>query len=312
MIMSTIKKYVYNWECHNMNASSGSCSNNVDSCDDEFRRMFVNINDSTWKGKSETLSCLKSIMNLVHKYTFLVVAGYVQSGKSSLLLYYSYWMCKKHDMNVVIILRNYNEDAFSLKTKFDNFKKDKNLRTRDLEVVLFSDYNERVYKSDYIDKMRDSNKIFILLGNADQLKKLNDLIKECDKELKPFVVCIDEFDLNDKTELTLFQKEFDELKNCGFVSNVLGVTGTCLPTMFKKIDILTNEQVIRLGAPINYKGIHNISFTKIDINDENIVRNTMLRMLDTQYAFYANKNMDQTHPLLLKMYFRDITFFAPN
>ena len=299
-MITSVKRYVYNWSRPDTSDNYTIMSPRNDKCvgneRDKYETVFSSINEKSWKGDRQTLNCLRKIMEIIEKYVFIVVVGYIQSGKSALMLYFSYWMCSQHNMNVVVILRNCTEDIYSLKEKFTNFKKEKNLKNYDLEIVTFVNYKARIDKSDFIEKMQSSKKIFLLLGNAEQLSKMNELVEAGD--INPFVICVDEMDLNDKNDTTKFQCEFDKLKNCGYVVNILGVSGTALPVMFKKIDSLTNEQIIRLDAPINYKGIHNITFTEIDIQDNDIVKNTMLRMLKSSYAFFTSNVVDK-HPAIL-------------
>jgi len=295
-IIGNIKRFMYDWARPIM---SDAVNGNEKACGDDYDNYhrFFNRGNTTWKGEQETIECLKKIMKKVEKYVYLVVVGYIQSGKSSLMIYYSTWMAKEHDMNVVIMLRNQTVDIDSLETKFRNFKKEKKMTNQDIEIIPFV---KKIKTKDFLKKFRETKKIFIILGNSEQLSKVNEIIKygnDNHTPIKPFVLCIDELDLNEKQEETKFFKEFDELKCSGFIVQILGVTGTALPVVFKRVEQLENEQIIRLDAPLIYKGIQNITFTDIDINDQYIVKNTMLNMLKSNFAFYGKDS--KRHPVIL-------------
>lgn len=299
-IFTGFKRYVYNWA--KPSTSENSCNVNSErekGCGPEDTRSdiekhFVKMTETSWKGEKQSLECLEKIMKKVERYPYLVVKGNIQSGKSALMIYYSAWMAKEHNMNVVIMLRNQTADIESLVTKFREFKKEKGIKG-ELEVFSFATYFKSKHIDDIIEKFQEQGKVFIMLGNNEQLIKLNKVIK--DNEINPFVMCIDEADLNEKDPDTEFQKEFEKLKLTGCISHILGVTGTALSLMIKRVAELTNEQVISLEPPLNYKGIQNISMTNINVDDKKIVKKTMLTMLETKYAFYDKDS--KKHPVIL-------------
>lgn len=311
--LTQLKRYVYNWARPSMtdkNFQKTSMPNKNDAIiqtfvhtDDQrdvpltLQTFFLRpFQESSWKGENETINCLDKVMKTIDKYPYHVVKGYVQSGKSQLMIYYSAWMAHVHKMNVVIMLRNQTADIKSIADKFALFKKEKN--NKDLEVVQFSSfYNSHTFQ-DVVNKFKEQNKVFLILGNAEQLNKLNQVVEH--QGIRPFVMCIDELDLNEKQESTRFYTEFDQLKQSGIISHILGVTGTCLPVLFKRITQLTTEQVVSLKAPLNYKGIQNITFTEIDINDEGIVEKTMEKMMKSAYAFYDRNGIKHPAILLVK------------
>lgn len=296
-ITSFIKRYVHQWTApekisvgnNTSSPNNKSSGNDMDEIDEYFYRPSL---ESSWKGEKQTIECLRKIIKKIEKYCYLVVIGYIQSGKSSLIIYYSTWMIN-NDMNVIIMTRNNIEDCESISSKLKKFKREKSI---DFEVIDFSKQNKFLDEDDMIEKFNSKRKIFIIGGNSIQLKKINKIVDEND--INPFVMCIDELDLNEKNDGTKFQIEFNKLKQSGKIAHVLGVTGTGLPVIFKKVDILTNQQIISLERPLNYKGIHNINFTNIDVKNDNIVENILERMLETSYAFF-DKNADKAPPIVL-------------
>lgn len=295
-IVSEIKRYLYNWSRPEMNENGSQDNNKGTSTEvvmNVYEKYFVKLTETSWKGEKQTLECLEKIMKNVEKYVYQVVKGYVQSGKSQLMIYYATWIATQHNMNVVIMLRNQTADIKSLANKFRNFKTEKNIKN--IEIIKFANYYNVIDFEDLVDKFRESGKIFIILGNSEQLSKMNEIIAE--GNVNPFAMCIDELDLNEKDSSTSFQREFEKMKSSGMISHCLGVTGTALPVIFKKISTLTNKQIISLDAPLNYRGIHNITFTEIDIENVDIVKNTMLNMLKSKYAFFDKEN--KKHPAIL-------------
>jgi len=293
-VISQVKRYTYNWSrpemCNNFSQSED------DQIFDQYHTFFKRLNEGSWKGEAQTLACLSKIMSGVDKHVYHVVKGLVQSGKSQLIIYYCAWMAHAFDMNVVVMLRNQTADIKSLVEKFRRFKNEKGIR--EIEVIQFAKYLNAMDIQDVVDKFTESKKVFIILGNSDQLEKLNQVMESSQGvQLNPFAMCIDELDLNEKEESTRFGQEFERLKSSGLISHIMGVTGTSLPVLFKRIDQLTSDQVVSLEAPLNYKGIHNITFTEIDIKDEKIVQKIMLQMLKTKYAFYDKEG--ERHPSVL-------------
>lgn len=257
---------------------------------------FVNPNRvNTWKGENETLECLTKITRNIDKHVYHVVKGYVQSGKSCLMIYYALWMIKRYNMNVIIILRNQTADGISIASKFKEIKKAKDVKN--VDVWEFNKLYNAMDEEQIEDFFSSSGKVLILLGNSDQLNKLNKCIEICGNNTNHFAICIDEVDLNDKQAGTKFAQELETLKACGHIFHCIGVTGTALPVLFKKIHTLTNEQVLSLKAPYNYKGINDITFTYVDTDDEKVSSKTLTRVLGSDYAFYDQKG--KKHPVIM-------------
>lgn len=305
MYRTVIKPFMYDWAKKTFGPSTseiGVNDENEKGCGNDYDdyHKFFKHGETTWKGENETIECLKKIMVKVPTYNYLVTVGMVQSGKSALMIYYSAWMAKMYDMNVVIMLRNQTVDIASLERKFRNFKKEKKLENIDLEIIPFAKkYNNGI--EEMVEKFREQRKVIIILGNSEQLTKVNEIIKYGNDQktpINPFVLCIDELDLNEKQEATKFYKEFDKLKTSGFIANILGVTATALPVMFRRIDELKSDQIIRLKAPLNYKGIQNIDFTTIDINEDDINLKVMKTMMKTKYNSFKDKD-GKDHPVIL-------------
>lgn len=306
--MNSIKRCAYDWSKKLFGPETSEVGINNDTnknskgCGEEYDdfHSFFKKGQTTWGGENETIECLKKIMEKVSEYVYLVVVGYVQSGKSALIIYYSSWVAKKHNMNVIIMLRNQTVDIDSLERKFRNFKKEKKLNNSDLEIIPFAKkFNNGI--EEMHEKLCESKKVFIILGNSEQLGKINDIIRygnENASPINPFVLVIDELDLNEKVEATKFYNQFNILKNSGFITSSLGVTATALPVMFRRVDKLKSEQIIRLQSPLNYKGIQNIDFTTIDINEQNINQKVMLNLMNTKYNSFRDKN-GEIHPTIL-------------
>lgn len=259
-----------------------------DNYKNKYHKYFARMTETSWKGEKQTLDCLEKIMDKEKDY--LVVKGSIQSGKSSLMIYYSAWNADNSDDNIVIMLRNQTTDIKSLSNKFRKFKKEKNIKN--LEIIPFTDYYNTFDIEDVVDKFNETRKIFIILGNSEQLKKLNII-----EGIKPFKMLIDELDLNEKEETTEFYKQFNRLENSGKITKILGVTGTALPIFFKRIRTLSKDQVICLESALNYKGIHNITFTEIDIKDNNIIEKTFLKLLKSNFAFFDKDG--NKHPCIV-------------
>ena len=287
-VLSQFIRYVHTWTKPDSTTVGTDASNNKSSGEDkdDIYRFFTRMTSGSWRGEEQTLNCLRKIMSKVEKYPYIVVKGNIQSGKSSLMIYYSAYMLKKQSMNVVIILRNIDDDVESMKAKLKRFRDEKKLKY-DIVYIGKEDSSELKYK------MTCSNKIFLAEGNSKQLFKLNDNISA---DTHPLTMCIDELDLNIKEDTTKFQEEFKILLNSGKISQIIGITGTALPVFFKKDD-LESEQIISLESPVNYKGIHNITFTEIDIFDENIIEKTLVSILDSDYAFFDKDG--NKHPAIV-------------
>jgi len=306
MYETVIKPFMYDWTKKMFGPKTSEIGQNIEAANEKgcgndydcYHRFFSG--DTTWKGETETIECLKKVMEKVSEYVYLVVVGYVQSGKSQLMIYYSAWMAKEHNMNIVIMLRNQTVDIISLERKFRNFKKEKKLTNRDIEIIPFAKkFNNGI--EEMHEKFCESKKIFIILGNSEQLAKINEIIKHAnDNEMpiNPFVLVIDELDLNEKQEATKFYTEFNKIKGSGFISSVLGVTATALPVMFRRVNELKSDQIIRLQAPLNYKGINNIDFTTIDIKERDINKKVMKKLLKTKYNSFKDKD-GNVHPTIL-------------
>lgn len=293
-ILLQLIRYVHDWsKPDSTTVGTGTDSTNNKSCGDdkdEIHKCFTRITvDGSWKGEEQTLNCLRKIMTKVEEYPYIVVKGNIQSGKSSLMIYYSSYMVEKESMNSVIILRNIDDDVKSMKIKLEKFRIEKKFKY-DIVYVGSEDASELKYK------MTCKNKIFLIEGNSTQLLKFNNNISA---DTHPLTMCIDELDLNMKDDATKFQKEFARLLSSGKISQIIGITGTALPVFFKKVD-LKQEQIISLESPINYKGIHNITVTDIDISDPNIIEKTLVDMLESDYAFYDKDGMKHPAIVLIK------------
>jgi hypothetical protein len=293
-ILSQLIRYVHAWTKPDLSTvGTGTDSTNNKSCGDDkddIYKCFTRITvDGSWKGEEQTFNCLRKIMAKVEDYPYLVVKGNIQSGKSSLMIYYSAYMVEKQSMNSVIILRNIDDDVKSMKIKLEKFRIEKKFEY-DIVYVGSEDASELKYK------MTCKNKIFLVEGNSKQLEKLKNSIST---DTHPLTMCIDELDLNMKDDTTKFQKEFTCLLSSGKISQIIGITGTALPVFFKKDD-LKQEQIISLESPINYKGIHNMTVTDIDIYDHDIVEKTLVHMLDSDYAFYDKDGMKHPAIVLIK------------
>ena len=79
---------------------------------------------------------------------------------------------------------------------------------------------------------------------------------------------------------------------------IIRCAATALPVMFRRVNELKSEQIIRLQAPLNYKGIQNIDFTTIDINERDINKKVMLNLMETKYNSFKDKN-GEIHPVIL-------------
>jgi hypothetical protein len=299
---------VYDWTKKMFGPKTSEIGQNVEAqnekgCGDDYDNYyrFFTCRESSWKGENETIECLKKVMSKVSEYVYLVVVGYVQSGKSQLMIYYSAWMAKEHNMNIIIMLRNQTVDVESLSRKIMKFKKERKLTNADIEVISFAKQFTISGLEDIHQKFCETKKIFIILGNSDQLGKINQIINygnENEIPIKPFCLVIDELDLNEKQEATKFYTEFNKIKGSGFISSVLGVTATALPVMFRRVQELKSDQIIRLQAPLNYKGINNIDFTTIDIKEIDINKKVMIRLLKTKYNSFKDKD-GNIHPTIL-------------
>jgi len=308
MYETVIKPFMYDWTKKMFGPTTSEIGQNVKvqnekGCGDDYDNYyrFFTCRESSWKGETETIECLKKVMSKVSEYVYLVVVGYVQSGKSQLMIYYSAWMAKEHNMNIIIMLRNQTVDVRSLSRKIVKFKKERKLTNADIEVISFAKQFTISGLEEMHQKFCERKKIFIILGNSDQLRKINDIIiygNENEMPIKPFCLVIDELDLNEKQEATKFYTEFNKIKGSGFISSVLGVTATALPVMFRRLQELKSDQIIRLQAPMNYRGINNIDFTTIDIKEIDINKKVMKRILKTKYNSFKDKD-GNIHPTIL-------------
>ena len=66
-----------------------------DNYKNKYHKYFARMTETSWKGEKQTLDCLEKIMDKEKDY--LVVKGSIQSGKSSLMIYYSAWNADNSD-----------------------------------------------------------------------------------------------------------------------------------------------------------------------------------------------------------------------
>jgi hypothetical protein len=85
LIVSQIKRALYNWSRPEMSENSSNVDNNkscgTDDITNDYYKYFVNsfsVKDSSWKGEKQTLDCLEKIMKTVDKHAFTVVKGFLQ------------------------------------------------------------------------------------------------------------------------------------------------------------------------------------------------------------------------------------------
>jgi len=187
----------------------------------------------------------------------LIVKGYVQSGKTSFMLCSALkYLFNGSSQSSIIILRDSISDRFQIKNRLNELKKDIINHLYALNKSFCDDFcfisDSNVSKDDFKHAMSGVNpKIFIVLGNKSQLKKLNDLMRFTGK--CSYSLMIDEGDListgenNRCTQLDILKEQ---------ASSTMFVSATVLDIGL--LDHEENSNIYVMNGSSNYMGINSL------------------------------------------------------
>jgi hypothetical protein len=146
---------------------------------------------------------LEHLFNPENEKEHIIIKGYVQSGKTSFMLCSALkYMFGPSSMSSVIILRDSIGDSTQIASRLRDMKQMLKEYLRDKNVsdeIDFTVLGDRVSFVDFDAAMSGINpKIFVVLGNGSQLRRINKLMKKV--ESPNVAVFIDEADSNDTGE----------------------------------------------------------------------------------------------------------------
>lgn len=205
--------------------------------------------------------------NLEHR-DIVIIKGYVQSGKTSFMLCsaikYMFGPCS---MSSIIVLRDANGDSVQIKRRLREMKINitEYLNSENLvDEIDITVLNHASNIGEIKAAMNGSNpKIFIVLGNGSQLRKLNTLIKKV--TYRKYAVFIDEADSNDTGE-NYRKGEIDILKDNA--SKIFYISATILEIGLREPDIDSEDEkevdveenkIYMLQQVPNYMGIEKLT-----------------------------------------------------
>lgn len=188
----------------------------------------------------------------------LTVKGHVQSGKTSFMVCSAMkYMFGPNSMSSIIVLRDSVGDYVQINSRIKEMKQDMSTHLRIQNVVDnvdFATLDDKVDAAQFKHAMSGMNpKIFVVLGNNVQLKKLNDLLKKT-VGVKKFAVFIDEADSND-TGTSGRKDEMDKLKAAAL--RTFYISATILDLELR--DSVEKKDVFLLQENPNYMGIEKIA-----------------------------------------------------
>jgi hypothetical protein len=208
------------------------------------KRPHVNMTDEKY------VKSTKGFNDLVHfNERYMIVKGYIQSGKTQFIISAAVWfmMQGKH---AVVVLRNNSDDEDQLKNRVFEFNRQLQLTLGEhagkFEVVV---QNGKLT----LPKMKSCPKMIISIGNEAPLKCLNNFVETNNEMKKKYAVFIDEVDFVDSLH-TKVQKQINLLRSNSYC--VFGISATIMDTTFK--EDVEKGNVIMLHRPNYYKGIENL------------------------------------------------------
>lgn len=194
----------------------------------------------------------------------IIVKGYVQSGKTSFMLCsalkYMFGGCS---MSSIIVLRDSNGDSTQIKRRLLDMKKNITdyLNSQNIsDEIDITILNHTANINEVTAAVNGINpKIFIVLGNGSQLRKLNNMIEKVSSPR--YAIFIDEADSNDTGENNR-KGELDRLKDKS--NRIFYISATILEIGLREDededdDSITEENnIYMLNRPEHYMGIEKL------------------------------------------------------
>jgi len=187
----------------------------------------------------------------------IIVKGYVQSGKTSFMLCSALkFMFGKSHMSSVIILRDSISDLSQIKNRLRDMKENIThfLKCNNFtEEVYFEILDGNVSFEEYHAAFNGVNpKIFVILGNNSQIKKINKMIEKVNES--KFALFIDEADSNDTGE-NQRKEQLEILKDS--CSKLFYISATILELGLRDEDV--DGDVYMLQDVPHYLGLEKLS-----------------------------------------------------
>lgn len=175
---------------------------------------------------------------------YMIVKGYIQSGKTQFMISAAAFFALqgKHS---VIVLRNSEDDKRQLSERVEQI--DRDLQAHLGELMGQFDIVAVDSKKMKENCLQGTPKIFVCIGNANPLTKLNQVF---DNSRKSFVTFIDEVDFVDSLN-TEVKNQIDLLRVKSY--SVFGVSATILDTAME--ENIESGNLIMLSKPENYLGL---------------------------------------------------------
>jgi hypothetical protein len=231
-----------------------------------------------------------------------IISGKVQSGKTNIIcgiVAYNALVMKKTS---IVLVRNFIGDYKQLALKFqaDASRFSPNhlpLSAATIPVLSIIDKSDSIELRDALTNEHPS--VIILIANAVQLKKINQLIEKYHL-VTNFDLIVDECDVLGCHKVTpAYRTQFVELKERS--AQMFGITATPMDNLNLEMD-LVKQNLFKLNPPSDYKGLEAITMVPIDMNTKVISKDGVIgmsfemRMLMTDIG---SGECSPTHPNIL-------------
>lgn len=230
----------------------------------------------------------------------ILIKGAVQSGKTKLICALCLYINSILKKNIIIILRNFSDDAFQFQRGIQSFLSEyhsfmeKNNQTFIYPYIHYTGNiikkrtNQYIGINKLLDHYKNNNLISITLANSDQISKLNYCIDSIKNN--NFTLIFDEVDQLMYSNGDILKLKLDHLKN---VSNqIIGISATMFETILDS-KFNTHHTFIMI-PPIDYKGITKINYQFINkYKGSSIHDKCLLSFLD------KDNSMINEHPFIV-------------
>ena len=301
-----LQKYQMSYSSHTKQwYPADNCVPHNSSRDNSSRDNSSRDNSSRDNSSSDSITSFEDIMQFKEKY--MIVKGFMQVGKTKFIISAAVWFMIKN-MSSIIVLRNYNGDKDQLTRRVEDYNK---RLQKFLGPIFEGKFSVEALSNNNIkpEHLNGRNpKILAVIGHANPLKKINDIIDRYPSISKKFVLFLDEVDFID-SEGTGVQKQLDCLRQHCFCS--YGVSATILGSTFAR-DVEAGNVII-LSTPEYYKSVVNYKFVHLEYKSKlvattngNVLEDddNMMSYLDEfscKSPFYVDLYSSQkecTHPVI--------------
>lgn len=220
----------------------------------EAKIIYNELQKNPEKNLIQTINWISSLKN-----EYIIVKGHIQSGKTNFMVRMSNLLVSI-GFNVIIVLRNNDADRRQFESHFISFHNSvehlENLEKQKKSNVLVKANSKKM------NMKNDSTKIFLMLGNESNLKKMHIALEKTERKYVVFIDEVDAIDTGNKSKKSRILSLIKEKAYC-----VFGVSGTVMDQIAKEEVQIKN--FITLKTPLDYKGIFNGRISmRSDVNEE--------------------------------------------